>query len=110
MRRFFKVFCAALLISGTIFFHPNIAPAAVLTARGIFEGFEATKEGWVITLLVDEKKASGLLDLKCRYFRDNFEITREEFFDTGVGDLVIVELDEESGEISSCRIEPPRAM
>ncbi|MDR1978546.1 MAG: hypothetical protein LBQ42_07415 [Synergistaceae bacterium] len=102
MRRFFKIGCIALLMSASVFLR---AEAAFVPIIGSFEGAEETKDGWRITLLVDGQRASGSLSPDCRYELDGQEVPWDVFFESALHRRIIVELDEQSGEVALCRLE-----
>ncbi|MDR2137649.1 MAG: hypothetical protein LBO68_05100 [Synergistaceae bacterium] len=105
MRRLWKSVCVVCLILGSVSFR---ADAAFLPVTGMFEEVEQTDGGWLITLLVEEQRASGLLSPECTYEIDGNEIDREFFFKDALHQKITVELDEKSSNVIRCRLEIPQ--
>jgi hypothetical protein len=109
--RFLRIFCCmALLAAETGVLRSEAAPAGILSVEGFCEAVGETKEGRIITLLTDGRRASGILSSACRYYLEDGEIPWEEFLERAPGVPVAVELNGSSGTVSLCRIRPVRAM
>jgi hypothetical protein len=117
MRRFYRAFCiaflaacASVLLLAPVPVMPPAEGASITNVRfveGVFDVLENTKNGWVITLIVNGMTASGPVSKSCLYYdhREN-EVPRQEFMEAFLGENITVEISDKTGEVLACRAEP----